>query len=113
VQFTKEIQSTQAQAMANNYLTQQVAHMEGDISMLEQRFRGVAVAPQLTNKVSEVGTNLSALGQHLATAPGPTSMVTARLAERLNKATEELYDLQQKYTDLHWEIGRASCRERG
>ena len=86
--------------MANDYLKEQVDQMSRSIDAVHKEFRGIVVPPELTNKVVEVGTNLTALRTNLAT-PAQSPLVISMYAERLQKALGELAELNAKYMPKH------------
>jgi len=100
VVFTREMQARQARAVANNYLKFQVDRMDDDINVLIDQFRHAGVSGEVTNKLNEVGANLSALNQSLAATPHSSALIEMQ-TERLNKALGELGELNAKYTALH------------
>src|ERR1043166_9598059 len=66
VKFTREFQGDLAGRLANDYLKEQVDQMSRSIDAVHKEFRGMAVSPELTNKLEQVGTNLTALKTNLA-----------------------------------------------
>ncbi len=99
-EFTKSYQKQLAGTVANNYLQKQLTKMDADIGILEQKFRGIPNSPHVTNKLNEIGTNLSALNNSLATSARMSPLITFH-SERLNKAFVELAELTAKLTDIH------------
>jgi len=97
VQYSAQLQKSQAEKLARDYLAQQVTHMDNDISDLSKQFRGLATSPGVSNKLSEIGGNLNALGQNLAAAR-PPSILIAKQTERLQVALGELENMLVKYT---------------
>ncbi len=100
VAFTRDLQAREAAMLANDYLKQQVSQLDQDLAVLHGKFRGIPVAPVVSNKLSEIGGNLAELNQSLASAAVPNAII-ARQAERLQMALGELDDLMLRFTDLH------------
>jgi protein involved in polysaccharide export with SLBB domain/capsular polysaccharide biosynthesis protein len=99
VAFTRDLQARQAAEIANNYLKKQVAEMDADLAVLHQQFRGMPVSPQVTNKLAQVSSNLTALNENLTTRrPSPLAM---KLSEKLQTSLAELSELTAKFTDAH------------
>lgn len=109
VVFMKELQAKHAADLVHNYLTQQVTHMDEDFTVLMQRFRGLPISQQDSNKLAQVGGHLNALNQQLALSPRPSLIVT-KLTEKLQAAIAELADLRAKYTDIHPLVMNATGR---
>jgi len=107
VAFTKELQTEQAAKIVNDYLKQQVAKMNEDISSLHEEFRGKANSA-LAAKVQEVGGNLTAVATNLNARRSPlVQLQLQRSRERLDKSLLELHDLQVKFTEKHpWVVGK-------
>jgi capsular polysaccharide biosynthesis protein len=100
VSYVRRWYSERAEAVAKDYLAREVSQMDADISALEDKFRNLHVPPELTNKLAQVGSALSALGTNLNSVP-VSSAVLAKQRERLDAALGELGELTSKYTDLH------------
>ncbi len=100
VQFTKDMQAKDAGALANDYLNEQVAQMDKDITTLHRQFGDLRGSSQVTNKLAGSGGEVSWLDQNAATASSP-SILIARQTERLKTALGELDDLTLKYTDIN------------
>lgn len=100
VAYTRELQQAEAGRLAKVYLERQVSQMQKDIDVLEDKFRALPNGAQLTNALSSVDRNLSALGTNLAVTVRPNALV-ARQAERLQQAMLDLNDLLTRYTELH------------
>ena len=100
VRFTLDMQRQQSAKLANDYLKKQVAQMDEDITVLHQQFRNMPAIPGVTNKLAEIGGNLSALSTNMAAAPR-TSFMLSEQTRRLQAAVGELHDLLAKFTDLH------------
>jgi protein involved in polysaccharide export with SLBB domain/capsular polysaccharide biosynthesis protein len=99
--FTKEYQKQLAASVANTYWKKQLEKMDDDIATLEKTFRGIPTSPQVTNKLNEIGTNISAALSSSPANPSRLSPLAAFHTERLNKALIELAELTSKMTDLH------------
>ncbi len=100
VQFTKDMQAKDAGAQANDYLNQQVAQMDKDITMLHRQFRGWRGSSETAIKLKENGGDVNSLDPNLATSSGP-SILIEKQTERLQTALGELNDLMLNYTDIH------------
>jgi protein involved in polysaccharide export with SLBB domain/capsular polysaccharide biosynthesis protein len=98
--FTKEWQQVRSRVVADEYLAKQVGQMDHDISTLSAEFRGVPEAPQVTTKLAEIGSNLSALSNNLAASPRPTMLIEMN-REKLTSALGELQKLMINYTEKH------------
>ncbi len=100
VAYTKELQARQAAELANSYLKKQLADMDRDIIALRQQFLGGPVSQEVSNKLEQIGGDVSALNRQLAETTRP-SLLTMRLSEKLQTSLAELTDLTSKYTDMH------------
>jgi capsular polysaccharide biosynthesis protein len=99
--FTREYQKQMAESVANTYLKKQLEKMDDDIGTLEKTFRGIPSSPQVTNKLNEIGTNISAaLNTSLGTS-ARMSPLAAFHTEKLNKALIELAELTANFHDIH------------
>src|SRR5438067_1535617 len=65
VEFTRQVQKQQAELVANDYLKEQVAHMDKDIADLRDTFRGVPLSPQVNSKLGEMDRHLGSIRQNL------------------------------------------------
>jgi protein involved in polysaccharide export with SLBB domain/capsular polysaccharide biosynthesis protein len=99
--FTKEYQKQLAASVANTYWKKQLEKMDDDIGTLQKTFRGISASPQVTNKLNEIGTNLSAALNSSGSTASRMSPLVAFHAERLNKALIELAGLTANLTDMH------------
>jgi protein involved in polysaccharide export with SLBB domain/capsular polysaccharide biosynthesis protein/Mrp family chromosome partitioning ATPase len=99
-QFTREWQQERARVIAEDLLTKQVGQMDEIIDSLATEFKGVAVSPQVTNKLAEVGTNLTALSNNLAVSPRPSALIQMQ-REQLTVALADLNKLLLTYTEKH------------
>jgi protein involved in polysaccharide export with SLBB domain/capsular polysaccharide biosynthesis protein len=100
VQFTKDMQAKDAGLLAHDYLNQQVAQMDKDITILHRQFRGLRGSSAVTSKLTEGGGDVNSLDQNLATSLS-SSILIDKQTERLQAALVELNDLTLKYTDIH------------
>jgi protein involved in polysaccharide export with SLBB domain/capsular polysaccharide biosynthesis protein len=100
VQYLRDLQAQEVRLAADSYLGKQVRQMDQDIVDLNKEFRALAVPPQITNKVAQIGGHLNELGRALA-GPPRASPVVAMETERLNLALAELSSLLSQYTELH------------
>jgi len=98
--FTRDWQQVRARVVADDYLERQVSQMDHDISTLMTEFRGAPASPAVTNKLAEIGSNLSALSNNLAASPRPSLMIEMN-REKLTGALAELQKLLVNYTDKH------------
>ena len=98
VEFTRDLQRQQAGLMANDYLKEQVAHMDKDIAALRDIFRGSFDTSQVTNKLGEIDGHLNTLSRNLTSAHSPSPLIQ-REKQRLDKALVDLDDLLAKYTE--------------
>ncbi len=99
-QYLRELQAHDVRLSADSYLAKEVAQMDEDIKGLDEKFRAVAMPPQITNKVAQIGGQLNEMKRSL-TASQHASPVVAMETERLNQALGELTGLLAKYTELH------------
>jgi hypothetical protein len=83
--------------VANDYLKFQVQELDDDINVLREKLRHVPIA--ITNKLAEVGANLSALNRNLTGLA--SSPLIASQTEHLNKALGELDELMVNFTKDH------------
>ncbi|HEY9508494.1 MAG TPA: hypothetical protein VIV82_01405 [Verrucomicrobiae bacterium] len=100
VAYTKQLQAKQAAEIANSYLKKQLSDMDRDIIELRQQFLGGPVSQEVSNKLAQVGGDVTALNRQLADNSRP-SLLTMRLSEKLQSSLAELTDLTSKYTDMH------------
>jgi protein involved in polysaccharide export with SLBB domain/capsular polysaccharide biosynthesis protein len=100
VEYLRDIQSQEVRHAADAYLNKELAQMDQDITVLDQEFRALAVPPQITNKVAQIGGQLNEISRTLA-GPQRASPVVAMETERLNQALGELAGLLSKYTEIH------------
>jgi protein involved in polysaccharide export with SLBB domain/capsular polysaccharide biosynthesis protein len=99
VEYTRQIEAQEAAVLANEYLSNQVAAMDRDLSDVQNQFRQGPLAGLATNRLARVGEQVSAVGTNLAVSPRPSMINMAQQAEALTRAQGELYDLLQKYKD--------------
>lgn len=100
VVYARQYYSQHADTVAKNYLRKQLEEINRDIATLEERFRGTAASPFVTDKFTEVSGELNKLNTSLANAPAASSLVL-RQRERLDKALGELDELLSRYTEIH------------
>jgi hypothetical protein len=100
VEYLKNLQAQEVRRSANTFLGKQVEQMDQDIADLDKEFRSLALPPQITNKVAQIGGQLNQLHHALAGPPRATPAV-AMETDRLNQAMEELTSLLSKYTEIH------------
>lgn len=98
--YTSELQATQAAQVADTYLKEEVQHMDNDIAEIKAQFSGVPEAAQASNKLAQVGNNLSTLTQKPALSPESTFLIS-KLNEQLASTKVELSALLVKYTPEH------------
>ena len=98
--YTMQLQATQAAAVADTYLKEEVQQMDQDITALTAQFRGMPGAAQASGKLAKVGNDLNTLGQSPALSPQSVSLIT-KLNDQLQTAVMELNQLTVKYTDEH------------
>jgi protein involved in polysaccharide export with SLBB domain/capsular polysaccharide biosynthesis protein len=99
-EYLRDLQAQEVRIAADNYLAKQVTEMDRDISELDEKFRSLAMPPQITNKVAQIGGQLTEMSRTLA-GPQRTSPVVVMETERLNQALGELAVLLSKYTEIH------------
>ncbi len=97
VEYIRSEEGHKDKELADRYLKKQVERMDEDIAALDKEFHMLALPPALTNKLAQIGGQISDLKQH-SLAPSP--LLTMQ-TERLNRAIGELVDLSSKYTDIH------------
>jgi protein involved in polysaccharide export with SLBB domain/capsular polysaccharide biosynthesis protein len=100
VDYLRALQSQEVRLAADSYLGKQVGQMDQDIVDLDKEFRTLAMPPQITNKVAQIGGQLTELSHTLA-GPPRASPVLAMETERLNLALGELTGLLSKFTEIH------------
>jgi len=100
VLYLRDLQAQEVRRAADSYLGRQVGQMDQDIADLDKEFRALAMPPQITNKVVQIGGQLNQLSRSLAGLPR-ASPVVAMETERLNLALGELTGLLSKYTEIH------------
>jgi protein involved in polysaccharide export with SLBB domain/capsular polysaccharide biosynthesis protein len=99
-QYLRDVQSQQVRRAADTYLSKEVRQMDADIAELDAEFHALAMPPQITNKVAQIGGQLSEMGRTLAGPQHASPMVTME-TEHLNQALGELAGLLSKYTEIH------------
>jgi polysaccharide biosynthesis/export protein len=100
VQYMRDLQSRDAEQINKDYLKQELADMDGDITSLQQEFKGLPNSVPLASKLHQIGGTVSNLNVQLQTSPR-VSMVTARLSEKLQAAIDDLSTLTRRYTDAN------------
>jgi protein involved in polysaccharide export with SLBB domain/uncharacterized protein involved in exopolysaccharide biosynthesis len=103
VDYTKELQAQAAGRMANDYLQKQLAQMDKDLAIVERQLRAMPSSPEMsamTNKLTEIGTNLNTLNATLANSQRPTLLLTKQ-TELLATKLADLNELNSKYTAIH------------
>jgi len=100
VQYLRDLQAQEVRSATDSYLGKQVGQMDQDIADLDKEFHALAMPPQITNKVAQIGGQLNEMSRTLA-GPPRASPVVAVETERLNLAMGELSSLLAKYTELH------------
>jgi protein involved in polysaccharide export with SLBB domain/capsular polysaccharide biosynthesis protein len=100
VQYLRDLQAQAVRVAAASYLSKQVEQLDQDIADLDKEFRALAMPPQITNIVTQIGGQLNELSRTLA-GPPRASPVVAMETERLNVALGELTGLLSKYTEIH------------
>ena len=100
VKFTKEFQQEQAATKLDNFLKKQIAQMDQDIQGLYDQYKGKTITPEMTNKLTQIGTNWTALSNSLVTSVH-WSLETEMLAQQLTNATIELQKLSLEFKPIH------------
>lgn len=104
VAYTTQLEKEQVGKLAHDYLKQQVAEMDADISDLTDEFRRMPLSPVVTNGLAQFGGKLKSMGSHLAATAKPTLYNFTEEAERLQKAESDLQDLLVRYTDFNPQV---------
>ncbi len=105
VTYVQQWYAQRAQVVAKDYLTRQVTALDQDIGALDKQFRNFRGAPELTNHLARVGSQLHSLSNNLATTSVNSALI-AHQTESLYAALGELKVLLSKYTDLHPDVIR-------
>ncbi|HWY75560.1 MAG TPA: hypothetical protein VN281_08080, partial [Verrucomicrobiae bacterium] len=103
VQYMRDLQARDAEQVNRDYLKQELADMDGDITSLQQEFKGLPNSvpmANMANKLHQIGGTVSNLSAQLQTSPR-MSMVTARLSQNLQTAIDDLSTLTRRYTDAN------------
>ncbi|HEY3861994.1 MAG TPA: polysaccharide biosynthesis/export family protein [Verrucomicrobiae bacterium] len=100
VEYLRAMQAQEVRQAADSYLSKQVGEMDQDIVGLDKEFHTMALPPQITNKVAQIGGQLNELSHSLATPSRPSPLVAMEM-EKLNAAMGELAILLSKDTELN------------
>ncbi len=100
VEYLKNLQAQEVRRSADTFLGKQVEQMDQDIADLDKEFRSLALPPQITNKVAQIGGQLNQM-HHALAGPLRASPAFAMETDKLNQAMEELTSLLSKYTEIH------------
>jgi len=100
VAYTKQLQADQAGEVANTYLKEQLTRMDQDLKEIQNKFQTMPMSSQVTNKVAQVSSDVSALGRTLANSASSPMMIGKKV-EQLQTAIADLNQMTAKFTDLY------------
>lgn len=101
VEYIRNEDARQAETLANDYLNKQLEKMNGDIKELEKQFREMPVAGFDTNRLQQIGGQVSAMSTNLAGRAGQPLGSFSLQAQRLQAAMDDLNKLLVNYTEEH------------
>ncbi len=99
VNYVRDLDAQQAARLANQYLSNEVAQLDGQIQDLQEQFRKLPTGAVARNRLANMGSQLHEVSTNLAVAPQTSMFGVTQQFERLQKALAELDKLRADYSD--------------